>query len=39
MEIVELWQILEKNATQIMIFLRHYMWAENRKEISFFEIT
>ena len=26
---VEIWQNLEKNATQIMIFLPHYMWAEN----------
>ena len=29
MEIVEIWQNLEKNAIQIMIFLSHYMWAEN----------
>ena len=29
MEIVEIWHICEKNATQIMIFLPHYMWAEN----------
>ena len=29
MEIVEIWQYLEENATQIMIFLSHYMWAEN----------
>ena len=29
MEIVEIWQNLEENATQIMIFLPHYMWAEN----------
>ena len=29
MEIVEIWQNLEKNATQIMIFLPHCMWAEN----------
>ena len=26
MEIVQIWQFLEKNATQIMIFLRNYMW-------------
>ena len=25
----EIWQNLEKNATQIKIFLPHYMWAEN----------
>ena len=31
MEIVQIWQGLEKNATRIMIliFLPHYMWAEN----------
>ena len=28
MEIVEIWQNLEKNAAQIMIFLPHYIWAE-----------
>ena len=26
---MEIWQNLEKNATQIMIFPSHYMWAEN----------
>ena len=31
MEIVEIWQNLEKNATQIMIFLPRYTWAENNK--------
>ena len=31
MEILDIWQNLEKNATQIMIFLPHYMWAENNK--------
>ena len=30
MEIVEIWQNL-KNATQIMIFISHYTWAENYK--------
>ena len=29
MEIVEIWQNLEKNASQIMILLTRYMWAEN----------
>ena len=29
MEIVAIWKNLEKNATQIMIFLGHHMWAEN----------
>ena len=29
MEIAETWQNLEKNATQIMFFLPHYMLAEN----------
>ena len=29
MEIVEIWRNLEKNATGIMIFFPHYMWAEN----------
>ena len=33
MEIVEIWQNLEKNATQIMIFLLHYTWAENNNNI------
>ena len=28
---VEFWQKLKKNATQIMIFLPHYMWAENNE--------
>ena len=32
MEIVEFWRKLEKNATQVMIFLPHYMWAENNNE-------
>ena len=31
MEIVEIWQNLEKNATQVMIFLPHYMRAEINK--------
>ena len=31
MEIVEIWQNLKKNATQIMIFLPRYMWAENNE--------
>ena len=34
MEIVEIWQNLDKNSTQIMIFLRHYMWAENNEKIT-----
>ena len=32
MEIVEIWQNLEKNATQIMIF-PHYMGAENNNDV------
>ena len=28
----EIWQNMEKNATQIMIFLPHYMWAENKNK-------
>ena len=32
MGIVASWQNLEKNATQIMIFLSHYMWAENNTD-------
>ena len=32
-EIVEIRQKLEENATQIMIFLPHYMWAKNYKVI------
>ena len=28
---MEIWQNLEKNASQIMIFLPRYMWAENKK--------
>ena len=31
-KIVEIWQNLEKNATQNMIFLPRYMWAENNKQ-------
>ena len=31
MEIVEIWQNLENNATQSMIFLPHCMWAEINK--------
>ena len=30
----EIWQNLEKNATQIMIFLPHYMRAENNKTLK-----
>ena len=33
MEIVEIWQSMEKNATQIMIFLPHHMWAENKNAL------
>ena len=33
MEIVETWQSLEKNATEIMIFLPYYMWVENNNSI------
>ena len=33
MEIVEIWQSLEKNATLIMIFLPRYIWAENNKAL------
>ena len=32
MEIVEIWQNLEENATQIMIFLPNYMRAEYKSE-------
>ena len=31
MKIVEIWQHLENNAAQNIIFLPHYMWAENNK--------
>ena len=31
---MEIWQDLEKNATQIMIFLPHYMWAENKNTLE-----
>ena len=34
MEIVEIWQNFEKNATLIMIFLPHYMWVEINKSKS-----
>ena len=37
MEIVKIWQNLEKNATQIKIFLPHYMWAENKNFGNCFE--
>ena len=31
MEIVEIWQNLVKNATQIVILFPHFMWTENKK--------
>ena len=31
MEIVEIWQNLEKNPSHIVIFLPHFMWAETKK--------
>ena len=36
MDIVEIWQTLEKNATKIMIFLAHYIWAENNEYFDIF---
>ena len=39
MEIVEIWQNLEKMATEIMIFLHHYMWVENSKNQYLFQIN
>ena len=29
-----IWQNLEKNATHIMIFLPHYMWAEDNNTLG-----
>ena len=34
---MEFWQNLEKNATQIMIVLPHYMWAENNNPLIYID--
>ena len=36
---MEIWQNLQKNASQIMIFLPYYMWAENNNSDILYSLT